>query len=416
MVRNVSSALKAWKNADAREYPVAELYTIQLDDVTIQRYVSGDPLGTGSVTYDGDVYTSAAIVRQPYDQNLEGTIPSFGVNVSNVDGIAGGLIETYDLRGQTVTITQVLLPDMLVVNSLSDTFTIQDQSYNRKTASFSLSHANYFNRRTLKQFVRWKCRWNYGQRHQAGDGCGYPRDEFEPDTEQDFVVGGAFTEKERAYGWFTINTPNASQWSVNIDRLGLCHISSLSNGIDWDIGDRSGPFMYKKFSGDFDVFTEIDLEDSRPGAQGGLVCQSQSTPSSWVVASRRHNASGAIQPYIASALADVAGTTAVAVTTERFIRMQRIADIFNVFHAESADGPWTLYNARAVALGSETNVGFLLSALQLETGRVSINFPYFRATKGGLATCDRTIDGFNGCKAHKNLHRIFLFRGVSQAR
>src|SRR5262245_31182663 len=153
----ISDALKQWKAADGIVRPVVELYDIEVDDVPVLRLVSGDPTGTGSVTYQSNVYTAAAIARGDIEQTIEGDLNQLRLVVSNVDGVAGGYIERNTLQGRQVTITTVLLETLNPADAVVETYTIHEQTYDRKQAVVTLGHENLFRRvRPAKAFVRYR--------------------------------------------------------------------------------------------------------------------------------------------------------------------------------------------------------------------------------------------------------------------
>jgi len=108
-MKDLGVNLQAWKAGDTRTDPLVHLYEIEIDDSTTLRLVRGDPLGSGSVTYLGETYTAAAIGEDEVTENIEYDLPQRRLTVSNVDGIAGGYIENYELDGRQVTILRMTL-------------------------------------------------------------------------------------------------------------------------------------------------------------------------------------------------------------------------------------------------------------------------------------------------------------------
>ena len=413
----ISSALTTWKNQTSRTDPLVTLYEVSVSDSTTLYYVAGDPDGTGSVSYDGNTYKSAAVKQSDHSQNIEGDLPSVSVSVSNIDGSAGGYIELNDMHGREVTITYVLMtadglsPD----NSMSETYTIQDQAYDRQAATFVLSHANFFNKKfPTKQFLRYKCRWPYEQRFVAGNGCGYPRDEFQGDTKQNFKTSARSGEQERRFGWYTVNASTADLWDVDISSIGSLYISTSEDSADWSAGNRKAHAQYKFISGDFDAYTELNFGNVRDGMFAGILCQDYSNQGTWIKAGRRVDPDEPNIVYeVSYAVNDVEVPVVPQPVDTRFIRLRRVGNKFTAFRSDSESGTWTeIFDATIDSFVSSIRLGLILSVGPLEQGSASVSFPYLRFTDGGLANCDRTFDGVNGCSEHGNTHRFFGFRGI----
>ncbi len=166
-----SAVLKAWKGAESISDPLVVLYDVEVADAQFLRLVEGDPLGTGSVSYNGQTYLAAAIAREEFAQSIEGEIPVLRVALSNIDGVAGGYMEQNELDGRKVTITYVPASSLSLADAIVQEFRIQDQAYNREKAILTLGHEAMFRRRVPSvAFVRHKCQWLYERRFQVGDG------------------------------------------------------------------------------------------------------------------------------------------------------------------------------------------------------------------------------------------------------
>jgi phage-related protein len=407
------AALKNWKAEEGQTSPVAVLYDISVTDTITLRLVEGNPIGA-AITYNGNVYAPAAIRREDVDQSIEGEIGSFRISVSNIDGIAGGYIEKYDLDGRRVTITTVPVSTLLPADAFVETYTIQDQAYTREAASVTLGYSNLFKRKIpWRKYQRLRCLWDYENRFTVGNGCAYPSDEFEDDTTQDLSIGAQGDgEQGRLYGWSTLNAPSASRFNVNIDVLGELFIESSSSDIDWAGSNRNGPYLYKKISGNFDCYTQVIPKDFRSSGLLGLLCQDDGGPQdSWVFLARTRDDGDEIR-IVSTASIDgsVEVTTVVEDPNPRYLRMRRVGDVFSLYYSATENTNWTLIQDRTVEMNQGIRIGLAIGGGQ---GLVlAATFPYLRFTSGGLGTCDRTADGPDGCRVHKNLHRIFLFQGI----
>jgi len=106
---SIGQGLRDWKAGDTRTIPFVTLYEIEVDDSTTVRLIAGAPSGELSVTYLGNTYTAAAIEESESESNTEYTLETKKLTISNIDGVAGGYIEQYDLDGRTVTIHRMTL-------------------------------------------------------------------------------------------------------------------------------------------------------------------------------------------------------------------------------------------------------------------------------------------------------------------
>lgn len=196
MALPISSEIKRWASLQSRG-PVAELYEVEASDTETLYYVLGDPTKTGSLQFpldaDGNptaeakTYTAIAIKRDDITQSIRAELPTFKVSVSNITGVAGGLIENYELDGRRVRITRVILDTLTLEDSISFDFTIQSQGYDRKAATFVIGFGNLFRRKLpWKKLVKVRCQHPWQQRFQTDNPCSFPSDYFGPNTEQSF--------------------------------------------------------------------------------------------------------------------------------------------------------------------------------------------------------------------------------------
>lgn len=411
----LSPALEVWKSADGKTDILCVLYDIDVAAGIILRLVEGDPAGTGTITYGGNVYQAAAIVRSEEIQNIESELPSLSVAVSNIDGQAASYIEQYDLDGRAVTITRVLLSTLDPVDSMVDVYKITEHSYNRRQASFVLGTTNLFKRRMpQKQFIRHKCQHIYEQRFLETNGCFYPSDVFGPDTRQSFRIGASTDgEQKRKHGWHTLNALKTSQWDADITVPDAVMLASMSLDIDWAPGLHTAPFMYKKLSGDFDAWTEVEPENYRPGARCGLLCYENAPDlNSWVFLARVRDTLEQLELQVASAEDGIGSLPAILAQEEApFLRLKRTGNQFTSYW--SSDGlSWTQIEQRTVALDNDVRLGLAISAPAVETAPVSAIFRQFRFLSGALPTCARTPED---CKLHENLIHFLGFLGIPKA-
>lgn len=433
-MRELSTELKVWKDSQDRLVPLITLYEIEVNDSTTMRLVEGDPDGTGTITFGGQTYNACAIEREEHEENIEGDYPSFQLLISNINGVAGGYIEQNELDGRQVTIRTGLLRGV-EGDFQTETYTISGASYDRKHAILQLGPPNFFKQKTCsRRFQRMRCQHPWAKRFEDDAGCGYPSDTFEADTSADFKVGtnaALDAEQARQFGWYT---KNASKCGLFTDQgyygprtngvleigyyPGVFVMGSEAEDIEWEPGLLNAPFMYKKLRGDFEVFTQILVYDSRAGFNAGILCQCVQTPESWVLFGY------AVDPnagYIRGTAAE-AGVlkTAISVNTVQnwWVRLVRSGMIFTCSYGNNGTtwttlGSFTFAAWEAPESGPDMNLGLVLCSPRIETGMIVAGFSTFQFRSGGDATCERTREA---CRLKGNIHRYGAFPGIPTLR
>jgi phage-related protein/regulation of enolase protein 1 (concanavalin A-like superfamily) len=412
MAQPLSRSLRDWKAAESRPDPLVVLYDVEVSDSLTLHYVEGNPNGTGSLVYQGNTYQAATIVREQLEQSIEGDVPTFRVAVSNIDGIPGGLIETYDLDGRQVTITKVLLSTLSPTDALVETYTIQNQEYNRGKAIFTLGHANLFKQRVpFRQFLRNKCQWAYQSRFLKETECGYPSDFFGPDSRQSFTAGArSDAEQERKHGWFTLNAASVDLWDVDESVPDAMVCTSEGGKQVWQEGMASAPFAFKKFFGDFALRSQVEIPDAQIGCMVGILCQSSAVHETWIFLGRAERSDQGFAHRVISAQYDDGDPSVIdaASPDDSYLRLERSGDVFTSYRSADNDN-WTLIDTRTVPMSAAVRVGLCVAAGSVEPSTTTGVFRFFRATDGGLPTCERTLDD---CRLHGNTRRFFAFRGI----
>lgn len=415
MTLNISTALRDWKNADDRGSPIVVLYEIDIDDSTILRLVAGDPTGTGSIVYDGETYFAAAIERGDTEQNIAGDFRATTIGVSNIDGVAGGYIEQYDLDGQEVRIITVLKETLLPADSVTETFTIGPMAYDRRVATFTMGPPNFFKRRSSRRrFLRHRCGHDWENRFISGNECYYPSDFFEADTIQDILVGATTDgEQARKFGWYAINATKTDAFNVGGDIDSALVIEADGDDLDWSATSRAAPFLYKKLEGDFDVWTKVSPLTTRIGCLAGILCQEIGDDlDSWAFVGRAQDVSGDLFVRAASAVDGVAESElAAAENGVQYVRMARSANTFAFYYSDDAE-TWTSLGSKSLALETDVRIGLCLSAPGIESGPISASFDRFVFLAGGVSDCERTLDF---CSGLGHAHRYYGFPGIPRA-
>ncbi len=406
MTLPISQPLLDWKNAETRTSPLITLYEIEIDSETTMRIVEGNPLG-GPVTYDGQTYQPAATSRGEVTQNLQGDFGQHSLSISNIDGVAGGYMERYDLEGNTVRVIRVLASTLAVADSLIETYTILNQGYDRKVATVSLGPPNLFKRSVPWRKYHRRCQWDWEGRFSAQNGCAYPSDEFEVDSAGVLTdAPGKANLASPRHGWSTSNLDRASRVDVDITYSGCLYMLSEHA----NIAGLDAPHVWKILSGDFDAWTQVDFYDARIGSLAGLQCVEGVSPhDSWVSVGRAQDNDGTIFIRSPAALDGVAQDDLAAAGVDApYVRLARVGDVFTSYY--SADGvTWTSLGSRTLAMDPAVRVGLVLSAPDAERSQVSAAFPYIRFLAGGTGSCERTLDY---CRGLGNTRRFFGFPGM----
>jgi len=412
---SISSQLKAWKAVEDQEDPMVMLVEIDVSDSETVYLVNGDPAGKGGLTYDGNAYIPRPMRRDDVKENVEGSLFSHTLSITNVDGVAGGYIELNELEGRTVTITYI--PLSLVGNpqagdAIVETWKIQDQQYSRETATLSLGNPNLLDRIVpYRKYLRHRCQWNYARRFEDGpEGCFYPSDFFEDDTEQDFkTIALTDAETEAKHGWFVRHATNASKIDVNITDSGMLYFQypDITVVHAYKDTDNSGPFLYKFIDGDFDVWTKVDGSFVDDGSMCGILISSSAPDDSigfWRAAS-------APRIIARETLNGVSNADESKSTSDLYLRATRVGvNVFNFYH--SSDGiTWTHFHEDLQTMPTTLRVG---AAIQQDVAGPSAEsfwvwFKFFRFFSGGKPNCTRLLDGTDGCKEHKNTSHFFGF-------
>jgi len=405
----VSDALNKWKEDDGKKEPIVTLIDIVIHPALTVYLMAGNPNGQGSFLYDGRSYQAAAIRLEDLAQTLEGDLRPRKLAISNIDGIPGSYIERFDLDGNLVTIRRVLLhnPSTVPGEFFIDEATIQDQFFDRKEAVVELGWASLFRKNVpSKRYIRNKCQQDWENRFDVENGCNFPSDQFSEDTEQDFIAGAqGVGEQERKYGWFTKNATNAFSFNVSMIFPDFLYIDSTKDGIEWSGTERTGPYCYKKISGDFEVYTQVDPQFFRPGGTFGILCQEDTFEGDSFIALGRTRGEGDPISIVVNASIDgsVEPSAEVLNPVPSYVKLKRVGNVFSSYYSLTENSNWIHIEDRTIAITPEVNIGLFLS------GGGQAIFPYFRFLSGGPDICDRTRDGVDGCRKKRNVHRIFVF-------
>ena len=417
----LSPRTQAWKEAEDRKDPYISLYEVSLSDTVTIYMVKGDPLGIGKVTYAGHDYLATKILEDEVEQTITRDLSIYRLTVSNIDGLAGAAMEQYELDGRSIRIVRfaspggvgaagVLAPDTADLSI--ETWTISDQQYTAQAATITFGPPRAMQGQARRRFTR-RCGHSWQQRHVEGNLCGYPSDEFEIDTAQDFRAGGdTDAEIVRQFGWRTLNAAALvladGAWNVDTDAPGELYCETSGTDCEWNATVQGAPYAYKLLDGDFDVSTRTLIYTGREGMSAGILCQSVTDPTSWILLSRAFGDEEDWLLRIAAVLAGVAEPIAYAELDREYLRLARVGDVLSSY--SSPDGvTWTTLAIQTLPFGTSVRVGLVVRGTDASQATIAAGWSHFRFAVGGLPACPRTIEG---CRLHDNVHRFGGFPGM----
>lgn len=413
MPLSISPSVIDWKAVDDQKIPYAVLFEIPVNATTTHRLVQGDPLGTGQVVFGSQTYLAAAIQLEDSAQQIDGTLSTHRLSISNIDGVAGGYMEREDLEGQIVTMIHVVCLPAGPVEVARIEAEIQDQAYNRKAATVTLGPPNLFRiKRPWQTRQRHTCQFDFADRFRVGSLCGYPSDEFGPDKAQDLRSGAAANAvaQKRQHGWWTLNAKKASEINVDLSLPDHLYLRSVDPDMEWGPQVYESPFVFKKLTGDFDANCRVASIDTRQGSLAGILCSGDAgSADTWVQLGRGQRQDGT--EYLRLALS-VSGAPAAdnnsADVAAEYLRLRRVGNVFTFFY--SLDGiAWTELAQKTVPMDASMRLGLAISSPSVESQPVTAAFDFFRFTAGGDAAC--TL-GFSACTAKGNSARFGANPGI----
>ena len=310
--------------------------------------------------------------------------------------------------GSTIATT---VPTITGADVITETFTILGASYDRRVATLTLGPPNFTKIKVpWRRWHRDRCAWNYTSRYQPGSPCGYPSDQFDEGTEQD-LLARAETDgaEEQRFGWYALNATKASIFDVNLAQLAELSIATTRTDVEWGGGRHQAPFLFKEFTGDFEVYTQILCESTVDGSMAGLLCQDRTGyQSTWFFVGLGQAVTGEIQPIGKSCQSGIVQAGWSAAVTDTYVKMKRVGTTFTAYHSADAV-TWTSLGSDALSIDDDTRLGLVLSKPINATGTVAATFTTFQFVSGGPTECERT---FAACSAYKNVHRFGAYPGI----
>lgn len=377
----------------------------------------------GKITFDGVEYEPAKLSPTERRETTEGGESDVALSIEDTNGAIAKLLQTVEgYVGERVTMRRIYM-DKIDDPSQADThvFIMRAPTCTDEGIAFTLGQPSTSETRSPRRtFSRTACWLDYGSRHQYGNRCTMPSDAFTFRTRQRFAHADiADTEFEHFFGWYSRNMSKAEKFEAGFDTFAGFRGSGLKatiNGpqsIRWLDGNREGPAVYKKISGDFDVETNISVSgNARVEWIAGILVQDAADPANWVIWGRGEVV-GVQTAQFRRTLASSSSTTnysQVGETDKTQFRLERAGNLFSAYWGtpnpitERLPGPdsegWTLKGSDTVAMGESVNIGIVVCSddtTDIDDGEA--DFERFHFLSGGPSVCDRTLAT---CASYKN--------------
>lgn len=392
------AALTTEKNKLKSTSPWVYLFELTLDDSTTARYAAYPE----DVTFDGQTYTAIGAVVSARTEDSGNTIPSISVAISNVNRAMSAYLENAKIEGRAVRVRIVHTDHLGDANCKIDlNFRCNRVAVTDDAAVFELGQENLAAlRMPMHRYIRTRCRWVYKDDH-----CGYPGDEFGPCTRQDFADPDTGGPVAKLNGW-CIDHPAYGTIDAGITTAGYLTVANVNAGpYGWLDTTHSGAFAYIELTGDFDAETFLDHASIATVNVGVLFLAVSSDSADWV-GFRWRCTTGPTQQL--ARLSTTAGaTTATALGSwHQYARLTRVGSLVTWYTKAAAGDSWTQQGqATHTGLDAALRVGFATHS-DAVAAVTALRFDYLRVNSGGIASCDYSFDGENGCRAHSNTLRF----------
>ena len=421
MSRDLHADMIVEKNRLYSDQPLIHLLILELDDTTTWRFA----VYPEDVEFDGETYTAIPAVVDSVEEDPS-RLGGMRIHVANADRVVSAALENHQLVGRDVTVRLVSADHLATAACKYDaTYRIDRVHTTDDTATFELGNENLMALALPRhRFMRGKCRFRY-----RGDRCRYPGDEFGATTRQSFMDDRATGPWEKRDGWWILNPQAAAVADADETNDGCLTLTTPAVTVanEWRIWDTffGGSFVFKPLSGDFDVnvyyITDPTTNPHRSAAN--MMVRSVADEDDWVALHWLHYvARGPSELHYASTV-DGATTyeqiapSTICPTMPHYGRIARIGDQLSFYWRAAEADAWTSHITitRADLLG-EVHVGLSAAASESGTGTAEQLFGYIRFSRGGLASCDYTMNGPDGCAAHNNTRNYGGADGIPSGR
>lgn len=397
-MKSLDADLILAKNRRYSADPWINLLIVELDDSSTVRWA----IYPDDVTFDSQTYTALPAAIEAQRETNQGRVEGLVVHVSNAFRQVSAYLENSQLLGKDVTRRIVwagAIDDPAA--HLDFTYRIDQIDVTDEVASFRLGRQNLMAVRLPRQrFIRSRCRHAYKDAH-----CQYPNDEFGRSTAQNmYDVRSTGSPFEKLHGWSVLNAHQCASCAVAADTnetyLGIgCNTGTA---LHWYDAAYDTAFPFKLLTGDFDAesyFVTTAFADNDRWAY--WIVQESGAPTNWVAVAW-HRTSGATGMQV---LSTTSGTTAVEASTASwygYVRIARAASAWTVYGKAASTDSWTTLDTFTRALTDPVRIGFTHAPRNASVPAGTVYWDYLRFNSGGLAACDLTLDGDNGCRAHGN--------------
>lgn len=428
--------------------PYLQLYELETTAGVFHRVVDyADPhtSGTaGTVTYDGDEYTSIKVLRAAISDTTESRLPELTVTVLDYNRALSTFIDANDVLNAKVTLT-IIREDLLsdTTQAITRVFRLRQIAFAEGPSRViaTLGAPTLFSRQFPNLlYNRTRCHNEFHNRF-VHDGvtnnCSYPSDEFEwVGVIKQVGQTPAASEQESPNNWFYQNGNEFDNWARSgalnpawpaaTDRA--LWIEDKRADMRWSGANRNGLFVYKKLGDidagtddtDFDVRIKMEMAASlKDEWMVGILCQRENDPTDWVFWGRAENSS-AVEVYRKRVTdASSSTTTDFTDTGHEAFRLVRSGSSWTFYtRSESVTGgqtfddttAWTQQTTDTLAMSGVVRVGIVACA-DVATGDndVEAYIYHFRFYQGGAASCNRSL---SDCQARKNTTQFNGFLGM----
>jgi hypothetical protein len=388
-MRTIDADLLLAKNLLYSEQPWVWLFAIEIDD-TDTLYLAAYP---EDIRWNGRLWQAfpAYVDTISEEVNRRGSV---NVHVANVNREISAYVENNTLLGRDVTIYLIYRERLDITEDvLSWTYRVNRIERSDITAVFELGQEDLLALQLPHQrYIRGRCRFRY-----KGALCNYPNDDFGPISEQDLAVGG---DGDHGGGWSVKNFDNMnSSWCKIED--GNLYLGAWSGGPwRWNNYDDDGPFVWKRFVGDFDINVRYTAAPEQNAGGYLLMTDDADAPTNWVaMGSALLGSTNSIVVYRTTSSTTTRMHNSIL---QSYWRMARSGTTITFYAHDDYTSTWTaIYTLTNAPVSHAFRVGFMTQTWTTDSGGVQ-SWDYFHMTSGGLSTCDLTRDGPNGCRVHQH--------------
>jgi len=402
-MKALPASLIVEKNRLYSDLPWVVLLEVQVDDSSWERWA----VYPESVTFAGQEYSPLPAIFDTLSESSEAKIEGVQVQVANANREVSAYLENNNIIGNKVVLKIVSTSELSDANScLSFTYRINRVQVTDQAAVFELGGEQLYVLQLPKQrFIRTRCRWRY-----KDENCGYPGDKFGKTTQQTLHYG----DGEKLNGWYVLNSGNIESADISVTYEGKLQLTNKDDAAYmWHGTTATGFFVYKALSGDTAIdtyFCHESIEQSGLGA--GIMIRSSTDGNDWVALLWYND--GGTDELLWKNTVD-GSTTEGTATFQRYGRIAIEGDTVTIASKSSGGDSWsTIQTLTRSDLSGEKQIGFISHATSAIPS-TSLRFDYANI-EGGLDSCDYTLDGPNGCRAHKNTLNFGGFPAIPYGR